>query len=95
MSELWLRFAKVLDIVIIISGYIIAVDNILREDGSPAMAFIWGQVALFWYFQIFRKKKPEEKKDEAKTESKPAEEAASQDKPADEELPSQGKQEEK
>ena len=96
MSGLKLKISQTLDIIIICTGYLIAVMNAYAGGETAVTAFIWGQVAMFWYFRIYsRKKKLEEKQAESKTESKPSEETASQDKPVDAGSPPQEKQEEK
>ncbi len=58
MSDKRGKIAKYLDLVIILTGYILAVSGILSADALQA--FIWGQLALFWYFRIYKKQnKPE------------------------------------
>lgn len=96
MSGRQLKIGRILDIVIIVTGYLIAVQNSYIGGETAILAFFWGQVAMFWYFRVYsKKKKPEEKQVESKTEIKPSEEIASQDKSADAASPPQEKQEEK
>lgn len=71
-----MRVAKVLDIIIIITSYIIVAYNIFSGGETALLAFIWGQLAIFWFFAVYRRKKPVEmEKPEVKTKSKPAEKA--------------------
>ena len=53
MSDKRGKLAKSLDIIIIITGYVLAVNGILSQDAL--LAFIWGQVALFCYLRVFKK----------------------------------------
>ena len=58
MSDKRGKLAGYLDLVIIITGYVLAVNGIL--SGDALLAFTWGQLALFWYLRIYkRQKKPE------------------------------------
>ena len=74
MSGVKLKIAQMLDLVIIVTGYLIAAMSAYNGGEFAVQAFIWGQVAMFWYFRIYTKKKklevkPEEPKKEEKSSS--------------------------
>ncbi|MDQ1280023.1 MAG: hypothetical protein QG670_1285, partial [Thermoproteota archaeon] len=80
MSNVKLKIAQTLDFIIIVTGYLIAAMSAYNGGELAVQAFIWGQVAMFWYFRVYtRKRKVDVKPEESKIEDKPSEEI-SQDK---------------
>jgi hypothetical protein len=48
------RIARILDIIIILIGYYVAIMSLISNESFQA--FISSQLSLLWYFLIFRKR---------------------------------------